>query len=410
MDGKERVRLALAHQEPDRVPLYEGAFANRLASRILGRPVYIPSDGGSTYKRMLEARREGRAAVRRAIRASAEAGIELYAHLGLDMIRVRATDFLTPVDFGFGNFGSNFLFETSIEAVSENQWRLTGPGGFWSAHTFEPGSDAMFAVDHSVNHGGVEEFRRYVDCLSARSTRIGPSAEEGLEGVEVAVGRARQTGIFLVGFGDVAYPGASPYLPLFLETMLREPELVERYMAVTTEGTLALIEAQLDLGVDGILGGNDWCFKTGPMFSVKAFRRFLAPHLKRIVEACHRRGVPYIKHLDGNTLPLLPTLVDEVGVDGYHGIEPVAGMDIVALKKQYGQRITLLGNLDCGELLSHGSADQIREQVRAIVQQVSPGGGHIFSSSNSIHDQVPLENLYSMLDAVREYGVYPISV
>lgn len=409
MDGKERVRLAFAHREPDRVPLYEGAFSNRLASRILGRPVFIPSDGGSTYNRLLEARREGTVAVRQAIRQSAEAGIELYARLGLDMIRVRATDFLTPVDFGFGNVGSNFFYGASIESLGNHCWRLAGPEGVWSVHVFDPATDAIFATDHSVVCGGIDGLRRYVDALTDQSTAIGCEVEEGLEGVRIAVDRARDEGIFVVGWGDVAYPGASPYISLFLETMLTEPELIEQYMAVTTEGALALVDAQLDLGVDGILGGNDWCFKSGSMFSVAAFRRFFVPHLRRIVEACHRRGVPYVKHLDGNTMALLPALVDEVGVDGYHGIEPAAGMDVVALKRQYGDRLTLLGNLDCGELLSRGSEEEIRAQVRRIIQHVSPGGGHVFGSSNSIHDGVPLANLYAMLQAVREFGVYPIT-
>ena len=127
------------------------------------------------------------------------------------------------------------------------------------------------------------------------------------------------------------------------------------------------------------------------------------------MDECHLSGIPYIKHLDGNTTKLLDSLVMEVGIDGYHSIEPSAGMDIQKLKRMYGNQITLLGNIDCGNLLTHGDPDQVREHVISIIQNVSPGGGHVFSSSNSIHDGVSLDNLYAMLDAVREYGVYPIS-
>ncbi|OGO09997.1 MAG: hypothetical protein A2Y93_15780 [Chloroflexi bacterium RBG_13_68_17] len=408
LSGKERVRLALGHREADRVPLYEGAFSSMLASRILGRTVFVPSNGGSSFRHFLLANQEGPQASREAAVASARAGVELYAQLGIDMIRVRITDFLTPVDFGYGNFGSNALLDSQITTLSEDRWRITGADGFWSEHVYEPATDAMMCVDHTICHGGLDEFRHYVGVLERNGAQLPPQALPGLAGVEAAVAAARSSGTYVVGWGDVAYPGASPYLTIYLMAMRTDPGLVQRYMEVTTEGALVFINAQLDAGVDGILGGNDWCFKTGPMFSLADFRTFIVPHLRRIAEACHARGVPYIKHLDGNTNALLESLVDEVGIDGYHAIEPAAGMDIVALKQQYGSRISLLGNLDCGELLTNGTPEQVAAQTKAILRDVSPGGGHVFGSSNSIHDAVRLENLFAMLETAHTDGVYPI--
>jgi hypothetical protein len=408
MDGKSRIRAAFAHQEPDRVPLYEGAFSSRLASEILGREVYVPSDGGASFRHFLLARMAGGNALQEAAMESARAGVELYARLGIDMIRVRVTDFLTPVDFGYGNYGVNALFEAEIQEVATNRWRICGQEGFWSEHVYEPDTDAMMCVDHTLCHEGMDGFGRYLTLLESLPLSLPPQAEAGMEGVRAAVGAAKGTGTCVVGWGDVAYPGSSPYLTLFLVAMRTEPRLVSRYMEITTEGGLAFVRAQIQAGVDAILGGNDWCFKTGPMFSLADFRRFFVPHLKRIVDECHAHGVPYIKHLDGNTTTLLDSLVEEVGIDGYHAIEPAAGMDIVALKQQYGKRITLLGNLDCGDLLTRGTPEQVTEQARLILCQVSPGGGHVFGSSNSIHDAVRLENLLAMLDAAHEYGRYPI--
>lgn len=410
MNGKTRVRMALAHQEADRVPIYEGAFSSRLASQILGREVYIPSNGGSSFRHFLLAGMQGPEVLRAAAVESGRAAIELCQRIGLDMIRVRVTDFLTPVDFGYGNYGANWLFDTRTHEIGENRWRIEGAEGFWSEHVYEPATDAIMCVGSAVHRGGLEEFRRFVDWLERQPVGVPPQAGPGLAGVRAAVEAAREAGVFVVGWGDVAYPGSSPHVTLFLSAMITDPDLIDRYMAVTTEGALSLIRAQIDAGVDGILGGNDWCFKTGPMFSPRAFRRFFVPHLRRIVDECHARGVPYIKHLDGNTTLLLDSLVNEVGIDAYHGIEPPAGMDIVQLKRQYGDRITLMGNLDCGELLSHGTREQIELGVREIIRHVSPGGGHIFGSSNSIHDGVPLENLQIMLEAAHRWGQYPILI
>jgi hypothetical protein len=408
MDGKTRIKLALAHQEADRVPLFEAAFSSKLASQILGRVVYLPSNGGLSFRHFLEANRIGLpAAAQAAIQAGRDA-IDLCAVLGLDMIRVRVTDFLTPVDFGYGNYGANFLFDVEIKELSENRWRITGKEGFWSEHIYEPDTDSMMCVDHPILHGGLEEFRRWVDVLERQPVDVPPQAEPGMAGVRAAVSAAKEKGIFVLGWGDVAYPGSSPYLPLFLTAMVTDPDLIDRYMEVTTAGALSFVRAQLEAGVDGIIGGNDWCFKSGPMFSPASFRKFFVPHLRKIVELCHFFGVPYIKHLDGNTNRLLDLLVNEVGIDAHHPIEPSAGMDIYALKKQYGNQITLMGNLDCGELLSNGSPEQVARQAQDLIRGLAAGGGYIFSSSNSIHDGVKLENLYAMLETVKSYGRYPI--
>jgi uroporphyrinogen decarboxylase len=192
--------------------------------------------------------------------------------------------------------------------------------------------------------------------------------------------------------------------------MIDEPELIERYMSGTTEGVMALLKAQLEIGVDGILGAEDWCFGKAPLFSPQMFRRFMALHLKRIVQECHRSGVPYIKHLDGNTTVLLDILVDEVGIDGLHSIEPAAGMNIGWVKKRYGDRITLLGNIDCGHVLTFGSEQKVTEEVKKILRVASLGGGHVFSSSNSIHSGVTPKTFWTMFNAVREFGRYPIYI
>ena len=408
MNGKTRIKLAFQHKEADRVPLFEAAFSNKLASEILGREVYLPSNGGGSFRHFLQARQEGNQQVVQEAEKASLAAIELYAHLGIDMIRVRITDFLTPVDFGYGNYGANFLFDSDIQELGENRWRIIGDGGFWSEHVYEPVTDAIMCVDHVLMHGGLDEFRRWVSYLETRPTNIPPQAQAGLAGVRKAIELGREKGVFVLGWGDVAYPGSSPYLSLFLTLMMTEPELIQRYMEVTTAGAMSFVKAQIEAGVDGIIGGNDWCFKSGPMFSPREFRRFFVPYLRQIADLCHQNGIPYIKHLDGNTTKLLDMLIDEVGIDGHHPFEPEAGMDLIEAKKRYGDRITLMGNLECGWLLSVGRPEQVQAMARHLLKHVAPGGGYVFSSSNSIHDGVRLENLYVMLQTVQQEGTYPI--
>jgi uroporphyrinogen decarboxylase len=84
-------------------------------------------------------------------------------------------------------------------------------------------------------------------------------------------------------------------------------------------------------------------------------------------------------------------------------------MDIFDLKRRYGDQIALLGNLDCN-LLVHGSPSEIEAQVARLMREIAPGGGYIFSTSNSVLMDVPQRNLEAMLSAARRYGRYPIGM
>ena len=142
--------------------------------------------------------------------------------------------------------------------------------------------------------------------------------------------------------------------------------------------------------------------------SPSMIRQFIVPHLKAMADLAHKHGLPFVQHLDGNTSQVLSLLIEEVGIDGYHAIEPTAGMDIGMLKRRYGKKITLMGNVDCGALLTQGTPTMVRQATQRLIRELAPGGGFVLSSSNAIHDGVPMENLQAMLETAREYGSYPI--
>ncbi len=409
MNGKERVRVALAQREADRVPVWELGFHNAVARRITGHETWLSVGGGATVRAVLRANRLGRAARQETIGRVVADTLAFYRRMDFDMVRFRPTDFLTPFAFGSGNWSPSALVEARISELGSDTWRVETPDGFWSVHQYNPMSESMADVDDCIKRGGLEELRRYVEVLESRPVDLqGEPFQDALDGIRQAVQAREARDLFILGWGDICYPGSCAHLPVFLEAMLLEPELVHRYMRVTTEGVVRLVRAQAALGVDGITGGNDWAFKTGPMFSVKLLRSLIAPYLKRIVDEAHQLGLPYIKHADGDMRSHLPVLVEEVGIDGLHAIEPEASMDIFELKQRYRGRLTLLGNLDC-DLLVRGKPDQIRTSVARLMREVAPGGGYVFSSANTVLMDVPMQNLEAMQSAAREFGVYPIS-
>ena len=113
-----------------------------------------------------------------------------------------------------------------------------------------------------------------------------------------------------------------------------------------------------------------------------------------------------IKHTDGNIMPLLDMILDS-GIDCLDPIDPIAGMDIAKMKRDYGHRVALKGNVDCAHTLTFGSeADTVRE-TKEVIRKAAGGGGLILSSSNSIHSAVKPGNYLAMWNAIRMYGKYP---
>jgi uroporphyrinogen decarboxylase len=142
--------------------------------------------------------------------------------------------------------------------------------------------------------------------------------------------------------------------------------------------------------------------------SPQHFQTFVLPYLKKSIDTAHDLGVPYIKHTDGNILAILDMLI-EAGSDAIDPIEPAAGMDIGEVKARYGDRIAVMGNVDCSFVLTQGTPQDVVEAVKETIAKASPGGGHILASSNSIHPTVKPQNYKVMVETARQFGNYPIS-
>lgn len=103
-------------------------------------------------------------------------------------------------------------------------------------------------------------------------------------------------------------------------------------------------------------------------------------------------------------------LLLETEIDGLHPIDPMAGMDLGEVKKKYGDRLCLMGNINCGATLSWKSEEEVRKEVREAIKKAGYGGGYICLSSNSIHSGVKPQNYIAMVNAIREFGRYPLQL
>ena len=139
--------------------------------------------------------------------------------------------------------------------------------------------------------------------------------------------------------------------------------------------------------------------------SPRHFKEIIYPVMKRVYKSWHSYGLPIIKHCDGNIYPIMDLLID-TDIDCLHPIDPTAGMNLAKVKKEYGDKICIMGNVNCAGNLVFGTKEDVIEEVKHCIDVAAPGGGYILSSSNSIHRSIKPENYIAMINTVKKYGKY----
>jgi uroporphyrinogen decarboxylase len=190
--------------------------------------------------------------------------------------------------------------------------------------------------------------------------------------------------------------------------IIRNPSFVDQLNQIVLDYNLRYIRNCIELGVDIIWITGDLATHVGPMVSPRHMERFAIEPLQIQVAECRKHNIPCLKHTDGNIWSIFDMLI-ETGITGIHPIDPTSGMDIGEVKARYGDLICLIGNIDCGHLLTSGTTDEVRSAVKECISKAWKGGGFICTSSNSIHSGVRPENYIAMIEAIKEYGQYSLS-
>ena len=201
----------------------------------------------------------------------------------------------------------------------------------------------------------------------------------------------------------------SQYLRAGLANLMMDyidrPEFVKKLARIGTEYHIELYRKLIAEGVEIVILGDDYAGKSGPFMSLSHFNEFIVPGMKAIVKAVKDAGGYVIKHCDGNVWPLMDTLIS-TGIDMLGPLEP-AYMSLDEVREYSKSKVGVLGNIDV-DLLSRGSVEEVKEATKKLLRQVSPLGGHIISSGNTISSSVRGENFMAMLETVKEFGKYPI--
>jgi len=158
-------------------------------------------------------------------------------------------------------------------------------------------------------------------------------------------------------------------------------------------------------GLDGFALCDDYCFNHGPFLSPDMFAELITPYLKQVIAGERELGFYTIKHTDGNIMPIIDQLVD-ANPHALHSLDPQGGVDIAEVKRTYGDKVCLIGNVNCG-LLTSGTDEEVIESARYCIRHGMPGGGYIFSTSNCAFTGLPLSRYELMWRVWHEEAVYP---
>ena len=192
--------------------------------------------------------------------------------------------------------------------------------------------------------------------------------------------------------------------------LLEEPEKLGAFIKRIGDFLVELTEYQIEESRDRLSGMYIWgdvAYVNSMFFSPDCWREFFKPIVERIIKVCKQAGILTIYHGCGNAKPIYNDFV-EMGLDGYNPLECKARLDAVELKKEYGGKLSFVGNFDVRELES-GNKDRIKREALYKLQS-AVGGGWICQSDHSVSSGVSPESYEYMVDLIRTYGKFPLDL
>lgn len=346
MTSRERVLMAVNHQQPDRVPL--GFEAHPGVREQLYRHFGVADE------------------------------LALFAAMGIDGFSVFTSSYVYPeycgpapvnvdgntADF-FGIVSQHYAPLAYVELVADLA-RYRWPSADW------------------FDYRTVKE-----RCLQIKANGMVTVGGEGGCGIQHAIN--------LRGYESA------------LSDALLEPELAHAYMermgdfyVEWNERWLSAAEGEFDIFRCGDEVGSNMMMHCSP----DVWREFYKPQLQRIFAVAKRHGLKIWFHCCGMCRPILPDLI-EIGVDMWDPAPPsVAGNNHAELKREFGADLTFVGGIDQPNVLVAGTPADVEAEVKRAIDILAPGGGFILGPAQQITDDVPFENVLTLYRTALEYGKY----
>ena len=195
---------------------------------------------------------------------------------------------------------------------------------------------------------------------------------------------------FLRGFGD------------WLKDLYKSRDFVEGLMERISEHWIRVAENALDAAggnVDILFFGDDLASQQAPLFNPEKYREMVKPYHRKMIAAVKARAdVKLLYHSCGSVEPMIEDLID-VGVDALNPVQVSANnMEPEMLKEKYMGRISFWGGINTQRVLPLGTPEEVRTEVRKMIELMGKGGGYVLNSVHNIQGDVPAANIIAMFD------------
>jgi len=424
MNSRERVNLALDHQEPDRIPLDLGgsAVTGMHVSTVYGLRQALGLDAPGTRVKVVEP-----------YQLLGEIKPDLIEALGVDVVSLEGTETF----FGFkregwrpwttfdgtpvwvpGDFNTepepdgDILMYPEGDRSAPPSGRMPHGGWYFDSIIRQPPID-----DETLNiEDNLEEF--------------GPISDEELEHFKgqaerlyTETDKAILANFGGTSFGDIALVPA-PWLKhpkgirdveeWYVSTVTRRDyiyQIFERQCEIALANLERIYEAVGDRVTAVLVTGTDFGMQTGPFISPQSYRQLFKPFHRRVNDWVHEHTAwKTFIHSCGSVTALLEDFI-EAGFDILNPVQcSAAGMDPGELKRRFGDRITFWGGgVDSQRTLPFGTPEEVRAEVRERIRVFGPGGGFVFNTIHNVQPQTPVENVLAAYDTLRRHGHYPLT-
>jgi uroporphyrinogen decarboxylase len=362
MDSRERTFLALAHQQPDCVPI--DLWASSSMTAILERA------WGLSWEALLDAH-------------------------DVDLRYIPGPRYVGPPlrSFADGTTEDVWGVRRTAVTVAAREGSETYQEGAWSPLAAATSVEEIEAYDHWPSADWFDCREIAQQCLAVRNRgRVAVFMGDRLNRIAQL-----KPAMYLRGVERI------------LEDMALRPELAQAIFTRIRAFYCAYLERILDASqgkLDILLTGDDFGAQNGPLISPRMWVEFLGQGFAQYVALAKAQGVCVMHHTCGAVRPLLPLLIER-GLDVLQSLQPeAAGMEAQTLKAEFGQRLAFHGGVSIQRTLPWGTPEEVRCEVRQRVEALAPGGGYILCTSHNIQADVPLANVQALLEAYRMEGRY----
>lgn len=382
MKPRERVRLALNHQEPDRIPIDLGA-------------TIVSSITKSAY-------------------------IDLKHYLGMPLEEIRMLDYVQQLPYLdetlLERFGVDFRL-VQLPAATAPGLEIFTEGDYyafidrWGSKLHMPKQGGLYFdwVDFPINElseKALDEYNWPRPDPHEQIVRLGEQARYLYENTDYAL-----VGSGVIGGGIFEQPARTIGLENFLMALAAEPKLADRLMEQITDIYIESCNQYLDqVGqyIEVFTYWDDVNTQNGWLIRPEVYRKMIKPKQRRLVEAIKQKTQAKIFfHGCGAVFDLIPDLI-EVGFDILNPVQVSArGMDTRRLKEVYGNEIIFWGGgVDTQNVLPFGTPQEVVAEARRRIDDLASGGGFVFAAVHNIQAFIPPENIVALFETALDYGKY----